>query len=81
MKIHNGYLIAIIWILSTICLLLLLDLSFFLMNQSSDLAFYSGLIVLVTTGIAGIRLTVFLAYQAIDAYNKYFKTKSKTKKK
>lgn len=51
------------------------------MNQSSDLAFYSGLIVLVATAIAGIRLTVFLAYQAIDAYNKYFKTKSKTKKK
>jgi hypothetical protein len=59
----------------------MLDLSLFLMNQSSDLAFYSGLIVLVATAIAGIKLTVFLAIQALDAYNKHFKSKSKTKKK
>lgn len=80
MKIHS-YVIAIVWVVVTIAILLLLDLSFFLMNQPSDLAFYAGLIVLVATAIVGIRLSVFLANEALDAYNKYFKVKSKTKKK
>jgi membrane protein implicated in regulation of membrane protease activity len=77
---HN-YIIAIVWLITVVAILELLDLAFYLMNRSSDMAFYAGLVIATASFLIAIRLSVFLAGEAYVAYQKYFKKQSKTKTK